>query len=82
MLFALSLLLLAACNPATNTATEPAAMPAVESTTALQLAAPETAGMDSVRLDRVTTAVQWFVYEGLLAGVVTIAARANSNFSI
>ena len=76
-LFALSLLVLAACNPATNTATEPAAMPAVESTAALQLAAPEAAGMDSARLDRVTQAMQGFVDDGLLAGVVTIAARDN-----
>ena len=76
-LFALSLLLLAACNPTTNTATQPTAMPAVESTAALQLTAPEAAGMDSTRLDRVTQAMQGFVDDGLLAGIVTIAARDN-----
>jgi CubicO group peptidase (beta-lactamase class C family) len=39
------------------------------------MASPEAAGMDSARLDRVTAAMQAYVDEGLLAGVVTMAAR-------
>ncbi len=74
-LFALSLLALAACSPATNT--QRAAMPATAPITALQLASAEEVGMDSSRLDRVTQAMQGFVDEGLLAGVVTMAARDN-----
>lgn len=76
-LFAFSLLALAACNPATDTATQQTAMPAAASTAALQMATPEEVGMDSARLDRVTQAMQGFVDDGLLAGVVTMAARDN-----
>ncbi|MFK7864492.1 MAG: serine hydrolase domain-containing protein [Pseudohongiellaceae bacterium] len=36
---------------------------------------PESVGMDSDRLDRVTDAMQGLVDQGLLAGVVTMAAR-------
>lgn len=38
---------------------------------------PESVGMDSDRLDRVTEAMQGFVDQGLLAGVVTMVARDN-----
>ncbi len=41
----------------------------------LQHASPEYAGMDSDRLDRVTQAMQGFVDDGQLAGVITAAAR-------
>jgi CubicO group peptidase (beta-lactamase class C family) len=44
---------------------------------ALQSANPEDVGMDPDRLDRVTQAMQEFVDEGLLSGVVTMAARRN-----
>ncbi|MCH7815532.1 MAG: beta-lactamase family protein, partial [Proteobacteria bacterium] len=44
---------------------------------ALELAAPESAGMDTPRLDRITEAMQGFVDDGLLAGVVTMVARDN-----
>ena len=74
-LLALSLLALAACSPVTNT--QRAAMPATAPITALQLASAEEVGMDSSRLDRITQAMQGFVDEGLLAGVVTMAARDN-----
>lgn len=81
-LFALSLLALAACNPAANPAAtngSGAAQTArsVATSAALEMAAPEDVGMDSKRLDRLTQAMQGFVDEGLLAGVVTMAARNN-----
>lgn len=66
---------IAACQPQ-STSVAPAAQP-VESTAALQMAAPEDAGMDSARMDRITQAMQGFVDEGKLAGVVTMAARDN-----
>ncbi len=67
--------LIAACSPTVDTAsvaTEQAAPAA-----ALEMAAPETVGMDSARLERITQAMQGYVDEGLLAGVVTMAARDN-----
>lgn len=43
--------------------------------TDLVRSSPESAGMDSERLDRLTAAMQGLVDEGLLAGAVTMAAR-------
>ena len=40
-------------------------------------ASPESVGMDSDRLDRVTAAMQEFVDDGLLSGAVTMVARDN-----
>lgn len=77
---ALTLSLIAACAPSTPTATtETTAAPvtAAANTAALEMVAPEEVGMDSERLDRVTAAMQGFVDDGLLAGVVTMAARDN-----
>lgn len=70
--------LLAACSPAGDTASvaTPQAAPAASSA-ALAMAEPEAVGMDSARLDRITQAMQGYVDEGLLAGVVTMAARDN-----
>jgi len=66
---------LTACNPAVDTASvvAPAAAPAA----ALEMSTPESVGMDSARLDRITQAMQGYVDEGLLAGVITMAARDN-----
>lgn len=62
-------LALAACAPAVR---DPGgAAPALEA------AAPESVGMDSERLGRLTAAMQRHVDDGLLAGVVTAAARDN-----
>ncbi len=73
-IIACCILLLVACQPAITEDTQQAsAAPAA----ALERAAPEAVGMDSQRLDRVTQAMQGFVDEGLLAGVVTMAARDN-----
>jgi CubicO group peptidase (beta-lactamase class C family) len=41
----------------------------------LTFATPESVGVDSDRLDRLTQAMQGFVDDGRLAGVVTAAAR-------
>lgn len=74
----LGLAFIAACSPATDTASvaAPSAAP-MAPTAALESAAPEDVGMDSDRLDRITQAMQGYVDEGLLAGVVTMAARDN-----
>lgn len=74
------LLALAACEPTTvttsGTAISAEIVPAVEPVTRdLAMAAPETVGMDSERLDRVTQRMQELVDAGELAGVVTMAAR-------
>ncbi len=77
-LLAAGLLALASCSPATNNgSTQASASPAPEIGPALQTVAPEAVGMDSDRLDRVTEAMQGYVDDGLLAGVVTMAARDN-----
>lgn len=73
----ISLLTLAACTPASTGADPSQQSAVVESTAALQFATPEEVGMDSTRLDRVTQTMQGFVDDGLLAGVVTMAARDN-----
>lgn len=44
----------------------------------LRTASPESVGMDSDRLNRITEAMQGLVDDGLLAGVVTMAARDNT----
>ena len=70
------LLVLVACAPSNETAAvvnDTSSAPAQ----ALEIVAPEVVGMDSTRLDRVTQAMQGFVDEGRLAGVVTMAARDN-----
>lgn len=48
-----------------------------ESSNDLEFARPEDVGMDKKRLDRVTTAMQDLVDQGLLSGVVTMVAREN-----
>ena len=71
-------ILVAACAPAPqqNTQTNQVAA-APQPVAALQMAKPEDVGMDSERLSRVTEAMQGLVDDGLLAGVVTMAARDN-----
>jgi len=70
-----SMFVLAACNPATDSVGQSAI--AVDNGGVLELVAPETVGMDSDRLSRVSSAMQDLVDQGLLAGVVTLAARDN-----
>ena len=77
-LLALGFAVITACNPAANTtsvATEEAAPLAPAA--ALEMSMPESVGMDSARLNRITEVMQGYVDEGLLAGVVTMAARDN-----
>lgn len=78
-LIAMCAFLVAACAPApqqnTTVSNQPAAAP--QAVPALQMATPEEVGMDSERLSRVTQAMQGLVDDGLLAGVVTMAARDN-----
>lgn len=77
-LAALALALIAACSPATDMGSVAATQaPPAAPAAALEMAAPEAVGMDSARLDRITQAMQGYVDEGLLAGVVTMAARDN-----
>ncbi len=80
-LLGLVLLALAACSPAPTTTTQTASQPqetvAAAPSRALEMVAPESVGMDSERLSRVTDAMQGFVDEGLLSGVVTMASRDN-----
>lgn len=77
-LIGLGFALIAACSPASDTAATATPSPAPATpTVALEIAAPESVGMDSARLDRITQAMQGYVDEGLLAGVVTMAARDN-----
>lgn len=78
-LLGLSVLALLACNPATIETTSSAApaMAPTHSEAALQTASPESVGMDSARLGRITDAMQTYVDDGLLSGVVTLAARDN-----
>ena len=75
---ALSFSLIAACSPATESASvaAPTAAPAAPAA-ALAMSTPESVGMDSARLDRITQVMQGYVDEGLLAGVVTMVARDN-----
>ena len=68
---------LAACNPATNTSSNPVSAVATAPASALERVAPEEVGMDSKRLSRVTQAMQDLVDRGLLVGAVTLAARDN-----
>jgi len=77
-LIGLSFAVITACNPVADTASVvvPAAAPSAPAA-ALEMSSPESVGMDSARLDRVTQAMQGYVDEGLLAGVVTMAARDN-----
>ncbi|HJN96316.1 MAG TPA: serine hydrolase domain-containing protein [Gammaproteobacteria bacterium] len=76
ILIAACIVVLAACAPVSdNTAVQSVAVR--DSSSALELVAAEAAGMDTSRLDRVTAAMQGFVDDGLLAGVVTMAARDN-----
>ena len=75
-LLSLCFAVLAACSPVIDTAPAPVITES-EPTAALEPGAPETVGMDSARLDRITQAMQGYVDEGLLAGVVTVAARDN-----
>ena len=75
-LLGLCLILIAACSPAPQP--QPMSqLPPLQpepATAALAIAAPESVGIDSARLDRITQAMQGYVDQGLLAGVVTMAA--------
>ncbi len=75
-LLSLCFTVLAACSPITDSTSAPVIMDSAP-TAALAMTAPEAVGMDSTRLDRITQAMQGYVDEGLLAGVVTMAARDN-----
>lgn len=70
---------LAACSPAPDSTQQTVADPLDEyvpvPTRDLEMVAPESVGMDSERLSRVTAAMQGFVDEGLLSGAVTMASR-------
>ncbi len=69
-------LLFAACSPAPNSSnSQTPSLSAISA--ALEMAEPEEVGMDSERLNRVTEAMKAYVDDGLLAGVVTMAARDN-----
>lgn len=77
-LIALSLFVITACNPAVSTTpdtTEEA--PPLGPAAALEISTPESVGMDSARLNRITKAMQGYVDEGLLSGAVTMASRNN-----
>ncbi len=50
------------------------------SSSGLAFASPESVGIDSARLERLTQTMQGFVDEGRLAGVVTAAARDGKIF--
>ena len=52
----------------------------VRNTLGLDYSSPESVGIDSTRLERLTQAMQGFVDEGKLAGVVTAAARDGKIF--
>ena len=54
---AAAIMVLAACEPVNQTATEQSA-PEVINSAALELVAPETVGLDAERLDRITSAMQ------------------------
>ena len=69
-------LLITACNPEPSTSNDQTIALSVTNA-ALEMAEPEQVGMDSGRLNRVTKAMQAYVDDGLLAGVVTMAARDN-----
>lgn len=75
--FVAALALLVGCGPTGDSSGNQVATTASELPPALQTAPPEAVGMDSDRLDRVTGAMQDYVDDGLLAGVVTLAARDN-----
>lgn len=72
---------LAACSPPPAPTPETVTNPLEEynpvPTRDLEMVAPESVGMDSERLSRVTAAMQGFVDEGLLSGAVTMASRDN-----
>jgi CubicO group peptidase (beta-lactamase class C family) len=76
-----ALALLLACSPAPQSSSTPAPqpelVPQMSPGIALERATPESVGMDSERLSRVTGAMQDLVDEGRLAGVVTAAVRDN-----
>ncbi len=77
-LMGLGLALIAACSPAVDNASTVTTAAAPQApAAALEMASPESVGMDSARLDRITQAMQGYVDEGLLAGVITMAARDN-----
>ena len=75
-LLALLILLFTACSPGQNSSnSQISSLSAISA--ALEMAEPEEVGMDSERLNRVTEAMEAYVDDGLLAGVVTMAARDN-----
>ncbi len=71
------LVTLAACSPPQQTQTPVVSETPPQPSAALEMASPESVGMDSERLKRITGAMQGYVDDGLLAGVVTMAARDN-----
>lgn len=68
---------LTACAPATADIADRSSTDDGAAKPALAVVAPESVGMDTDRLTRVTEAMQGLVDEGLLAGAVTLAARNN-----
>jgi CubicO group peptidase (beta-lactamase class C family) len=66
---------LVACAPAADINTQGSSTSSLNK--ALEITSPEEAGMDSSRLNSITKAMQEYVDDGLLAGVVTMAARDN-----
>ena len=77
-LIALGFAAITACNPAANTTSASIEESAtLASAAALEISTPESVGMNSARLNRITEAMQSYVDEGLLSGVVTMAARDN-----
>ena len=75
-LLALLSLLFAACSPGQNSSnSQTSSLSAISA--ALEMTEPEEVGMDSERLNRVIEAMEAYVDDGLLAGVVTMAARDN-----
>ncbi len=73
LLLGLSLALVAACTPAAPPADEAAASPVPA--VALQRATPESVGMSSARLARLSEAMQALIDEQRLAGISTLIAR-------
>ncbi|MGI9250277.1 MAG: serine hydrolase domain-containing protein [Pseudohongiellaceae bacterium] len=69
LLLPLTLVLLVACSPQSNDDRRS------ERSADLEVATPESVGMDSARLNRVTEQMQAYVDAGQLSGVVTMAAR-------
>ena len=81
-LLGLCLILIAACSPAPNSTNVSTSAAAPEpATAALAIAAPESVGIDSARLDRITQAMQGYVDQGWLALSLWLPATISSYTS-